>query len=158
MRFFYLDVQSASVCATNSKFPEESTIQHRTLFTLQDIANTPPQMPLDNPEFTAYVSSLLKKALQNGLNTHVLEKSLIAFTCQVTPYGSPKSSGVNYVEQIRHSSRMSLQECLNRSHKNDDTPHWVPIVTQGCFWDNKALFHALGASSSMTELTTNSTL
>ena len=23
-----LDVQSASVCATNSKFPEESTIQH----------------------------------------------------------------------------------------------------------------------------------
>ena len=63
-----LDVQSASVCTTNSKFPEESTIQHRTMFNLQDTADTPPQMLLDNPEFTVYVSSLLKKALQNGQN------------------------------------------------------------------------------------------
>ena len=44
------------------KFPEESTIQHQTTFTLQDTANAPPQMPLDNPEFTAYASSLLEKA------------------------------------------------------------------------------------------------
>ena len=36
-----LDVQSASVHATNSKFPEESTIQHWTTFTIQDTANTP---------------------------------------------------------------------------------------------------------------------
>ena len=42
-----LDVQSASVHANYSKFPEESTIQHRTKFTLQDTADTPPQMPLD---------------------------------------------------------------------------------------------------------------
>ena len=69
-----LDVQSASVCATNSKFPEESTIQHQTTFTHQDTAiATPPQMLLDNPEFTAYMSSLLKKVLQNGLNRHTQE-------------------------------------------------------------------------------------
>ena len=58
-----LDIQSASVCTTKSKFPEESTIQHQTMFTLQDTANAPPQMPLDNPEFTAYMSSLLEKVL-----------------------------------------------------------------------------------------------
>ena len=85
-----LDVQSASVCATNSKFPEESTIQHQTMFTLQDTADTPPQMLLDNPEFTAYASSLLKKVLQNGLNRHALKKSLKVVTHQVTPHGSPK--------------------------------------------------------------------
>ena len=56
-----LDIQSASVHATNSKFPEESTTQHQTTFTLQDTADAPPQMPLDNPEFTAYASSLLRK-------------------------------------------------------------------------------------------------
>ena len=75
-----LNVQSASVCAINSKFPEESTIQHRTTFTPQDTANAPPQMLLDNPEFIAYASSLLKKALQNGLNRHILEKSLKVVT------------------------------------------------------------------------------
>ena len=85
-----LDIQSASVCATNSKFLEESTIQHLTTFALQDTANTPLQMQLDNPEFTAYASSLLKKALQNGLNMHILKKSLIAVTHQVSPYENPK--------------------------------------------------------------------
>ena len=85
-----LDIQSASVCATNSKFPEESTIQHQTVFTLQDTAGTPPKMLLDNPEFTTCMSSLLKKALQNGLNTHIHEKSLEVVSHQVTPYGSPK--------------------------------------------------------------------
>ena len=85
-----LDMQSASVHATNSKFPEESTIQHRTMFTLQDTANAPPQMSLDNPEFTAYMSSILKKASQNGLNRHQLKKSLEVVNRQVTPYGSAK--------------------------------------------------------------------
>ena len=84
-----LDVQSASVCATNSKFPEESTIQHQTMFTLQDTTDAPQQMPLDNPELTAYASSLLENVLQKGLNTHILEKSLKVVTHQVTPYGSP---------------------------------------------------------------------
>ena len=70
-----LDVQSASVHANNSKFPEESTIQHRTTFTLQDTADAPPQMLLDNPEFALYMSSLLEKVSQNGLNTHAFEKS-----------------------------------------------------------------------------------
>ena len=93
-----LDVQSTSVCATNSKFPEESTIQHQTTFTHQDTANTPPQMLLDNLEFTAYGSSLLKKALQNSLNKHKLQKSLEVITCQVTPYENPKTSGVHCVE------------------------------------------------------------
>ena len=85
-----LDVQSASVHATNSKFPEESTIQHQTMFTPQDTASAPPQMPLDNPKFTAYASSLLEKASQNGLNAHILEKSLKVVTHQETPYGSPR--------------------------------------------------------------------
>ena len=49
-----------------------------------------PLMPFDNPEFTTYASSLLDKAMQNSLNRHVLEKSLIVVTHQVTPYGSPK--------------------------------------------------------------------
>ena len=42
------------------KIPEEPTIQHQTMFTPQDTANAPPQMPLDNLEFTTYGSSLLK--------------------------------------------------------------------------------------------------
>ena len=94
MRFFNLlltlDVQSASVHATNSKFPEESTIQHQTTFTLQDTAAALPQMPLDNPEFTACASRLLEKALQSSLNRHTLQKSLKVVTHQVTPNGSPK--------------------------------------------------------------------
>ena len=60
------------------------------MFILQDTANAPPQIPLDNPEFTVYMSSLLKKALQNDLNRHVLEKSLKVVTHQVTPDGSPR--------------------------------------------------------------------
>ena len=48
---------------TNSKFPEESTIQHQTMFTLQDTADIPPQMPLDNTEFIAYMSIQLEKVL-----------------------------------------------------------------------------------------------
>ena len=85
-----LDIQSASVHATISKFPEESTTQHQTMFILKDTADAPPQMPLDNPESTTYMSSLLEKALQNGLNTHIPKKSLKVVTHQVTPYGSPK--------------------------------------------------------------------
>ena len=84
-----LDVQSASVHANSSKFPEESTVQHRTMFTLQDTANAPPQMPLNNPEFTSNMSSLFKKASQNRLNTHVPEKSLEIVTCQATPCRCP---------------------------------------------------------------------
>ena len=60
------------------------------MFILQDTADAPPQMPLDNPEFAAYASSLLQKVSQNGLSTLVVKKSLIAVTHQVTPYGSPK--------------------------------------------------------------------
>ena len=84
-----LDIQSASVCANSSKFPEESTIQHQTMFTLQDTADTPPQMLLYKPEFTLSMSTLLEKASQNGLNTHVLEKSLKMVTRQATPCGCP---------------------------------------------------------------------
>ena len=47
-------------------------------------------MPLDNPEFTTCMGSLLEKASQNGLDTHILEESLKVVTCQTTPYGSPK--------------------------------------------------------------------
>ena len=88
-----LDIQSASIYATSSKFSKESTIQNQMSFTLQDTADTPPQMPLDNPEFTAYMSSLLKKELQNGLNRQILEKLLEVITCQATPHGNPKTVG-----------------------------------------------------------------
>ena len=91
------DVQSTSVCATSSKFPEESTIQHQTMFTPQDTADTPPQMPLDNLEFTAYASNLLKKASQNGLNRYALQKSLEVVTHQVT-HGNSKTSGIHCIE------------------------------------------------------------
>ena len=127
-----LDVQSASVCDTNSKFPEESTIQHQTSFTHQVTAVTPQHMPFDNPEFTAYVSSLLEKVLQNGLNRHTLKKSLKVVTHQVTPHGNPKTVGSTVLNRSD-----TLLKCLNRSQKNDDAPHWAPIVTQGCFQDNK---------------------
>ena len=93
-----LDVQSASVHATNSKFPEESTIQHQTTFTLQDTADAPPQMPLDNPEFTLYASSLPEKVLQNRQNGHILKKSLEVVTHQVTPHGNPRTNGIHCVE------------------------------------------------------------
>ena len=93
-----LDIQSASVCATTSKFPEESTIQHQTMFTPQDTTDAPPQMLLDNLECTAYASNLLEKALQNSLNRHVLKKSLEVVTHQVTPHGNPKANGIHCVE------------------------------------------------------------
>ena len=99
-----LDIQSASVHANNSKFLEESTIQHGTMFTPQDTANAPPQMPLNNPECTSSKSSLLEKVSQNGLHTCTGK-----VTHQLTPYGSPKSSGIHCVEQIRHSSQISQQ-------------------------------------------------
>ena len=86
-----LDVQSASVRANNSKFPEESTIQHQTTFSLQDTANAPPQMPLDNPEFMLNMSSLLEQASQSRLNTHILEKSLEMVTCQASPCRCPNT-------------------------------------------------------------------
>ena len=52
----------------------------------------------------------------------------------------------------------TLLECLNRSQKNDDAPHWVPVVTQGCFQDNKVSSSCSGTDSSMTGPTINSTL
>ena len=114
------------------QIPRESTIQHQTTFTHRDIAVAPPQMLLDNPEFTAYVSCLLEKVLQNGLNRHALKKSLKVVTHQVTPHGNPKTMGSTMLNRSG-----TLLKCLNRSQKNDDVPHWVPIVTQGCFQDNK---------------------
>ena len=95
-------------------------------------------MPLDNPEFTVYTSSLLEKALQNGKNRHIPEKSLKVVTCQVTLHGNPKPMGSTVL--------------------NDDTPHWAPIVTQGCFQDNKVSCSCSGHPLSNTEPTTNSTL
>ena len=88
-----LDVQSASVHATNSKFPEESTIQHQTSFTPQNTADAPPQMLLDSPEFTTYASSLLEKESHNGPNRHTLKKSLKVNTHQAIPQGNPKTVG-----------------------------------------------------------------
>ena len=61
------------------------------MFTFQDTANAPPQMTLDNPEFTLNTSSLLKKASQNGLTIHIPEESLQMVTCQATPCGCPNT-------------------------------------------------------------------
>ena len=148
-----LDVQSASVHADNSKFPEESTVQHRTTFTLQDTANAPPQMPLYNPEFTSDMSSLLEKALQNGLNMHILENSLKMVTHQATPCRCPNTPGILIIEQIRHSSKMSQHVTEERCPMLGTNCHTG--VFSGTI---KSLVHALGAHSSMTESTINSTL
>ena len=134
-----LDIQSASVHATSSKFPEESTIQHQMSFTPQDTANAPPPMPFDNPEFTAYLSSQLKKESQNGPNRHILEKPLKVHTLVVTPHGNPKTVGSTVLNRSG-----TLGEPLNKLYKNDDTPHWVPIVTQRCFQDNKVFCSCSG--------------
>ena len=83
-------------------------------------------MPLEKPEFTAYVSSLLKKALQNGLNRHALGKSLKVVAHQVTPHGNPQTAGSTVLNRSD-----TLQKCCNRLQKNNDAPHWMPIVTQG---------------------------
>ena len=56
-----LDIQSASVHVTNSKFPEESTIQHQMSFTPQDTV-APQQMPLGNPDCTTYRVAYLRKS------------------------------------------------------------------------------------------------
>ena len=100
-----LDVQSASVCANSSKFPEESTVQHQTTFTLQNTADAPPQMLLDNPEFTSNMSSLLKKASQNGLNSHY-PRSHSKWVLMQLHLDVPILNRILSIEQIRHSSRM----------------------------------------------------
>ena len=116
------------VCANNSKFQEESTIQHRTTFTLQDTANAPPQMPLDNPEFTSSMSSLLEKASQNGLYTHIPQ--------EVTQNGYSSGNSLQMSQYPVGSTALNrsgtLQECNNLPQKNS-APHWAPIVTHGRF-------------------------
>ena len=99
------------------------------MFTLQDTANAPPQMLLDNPEYTIHMSSLLEKALQNGPKAHVPKKSLERDTHQAAPL----PGDVRYLMGSTASNRSgTLLECYNLPQKND-APHWVPIVTQGCF-------------------------
>ena len=93
------------------------------MFTLQDTADAPPQMPLDNPEFTTNTSSLLKKALQNSPKSHVPEKSLKMVTLWMSQYPMGSSA-------LNRSG--TLLECYNLPQKND-APHCVPIVAQGCF-------------------------
>ena len=110
-----LDIQSASVCATNRKFPEESTIKHQTFFTPQNAADAPPQMLLDNPEFTTYASSLLKKESQNGPNRHILEKSLKVITLQATPIGNPKTAGSTVLNRSGTLQVVSLSTNCRRT-------------------------------------------
>ena len=73
------------------------------------------------------ISSLLKKALWNRLKSHVPKKSLEMDMCQTTPHHVDISvpNGIHCIEL----------QCHNMSQKNN-APHWVPIVTQGCFQDN----------------------
>ena len=65
----------------------------------------------------------------------------------------PKSSGIDCIEQIRHSSRKSqqiIEEWCSTLGTNCHTDVFSRII--------KSLVHALGANSSMTEPTINSTL
>ena len=86
-------------------------------------------MPLDNPEFTTNMSSLLEKVLQN-----------IAHTWEVTQNGYSSGYSMWMSQYPMESSALNrsgtLLECYNLPEKNN-APHWVPNVTQGCFWDNK---------------------
>ena len=71
-----LEVQSASVHATNSKVPEESTNQHQTTFTLQDTADTPPQMLLVNPGLLYVQVAYLRKCCRMAYtDTHLRSHS-----------------------------------------------------------------------------------
>ena len=149
-----LDIQSATVHAYYSQFPEESTVQHLTMATLQDTANTPPQMLLDNPGYTIHMSSVLKKALQNGPKAHVPEKSLEMDTHQATPHhvDVPVPNGIHCIEQIRYPN-LYVTTCHRRM-----MPHIGCQLLHRDVFGKLSLFHALGANSSMTEPTINSTL
>ena len=132
-----LDVQSASVHANNSKFPEESTIQHHTMFTLQDTANASPQMLLDNPKFISSMSSLLEKVSQNGLNIHTLKKSLEMVTHQATPYGCPKIQW-----DPLHSTGQALSKKVTTDHRRMMMPHI------GCQLSHRGIFQGSNVSCS----------
>ena len=84
--------------AANSQKNPQFNIKHHSL--LRTTANAPPQMLLDNSEFTTYMSSLLKKESQNGPNRHVLEESLEVITCQATPHGNPKTAGSTVLNRL----------------------------------------------------------
>ena len=117
------DVQSASVHANNNKFQGEFTIQHQTTFTLKDTANASAQILLDNPEFTSSMSNLLKKALQNRLNTHTFQKSPKMVTHQATPCWCPNTQWDPLHWTDRHSSRMSQLA----------TEEWYPTLGTSCY-------------------------
>ena len=126
------DIQSASVHANSSKFPEESTVQHWTTFTLQDTADAPPQMPLDNPEFTSNTSSLLEKASQNGLNMYIHEKSLEMVTCQATPCRCPNTQW-----DPLHWTDQALFQNVTTCHRRTMSHIGHQLLHRSVFWDNK---------------------
>ena len=103
------------------------------MFTLQDTANAPPQMLLDNPEYTFHMSSLLEKVMQNGPKAHIPEKSLKMDTCQASPLhvDVPVPNGIHCIEQVRHSN-MNVTTCARRT-----MPHiGHQLSHRGVFWDN----------------------
>ena len=120
-------------------------------FTPQDTANASPQMQLDSPEFTAYASSLLEKESQNSPNKLILEKSLEVVTCQVTPHGNLTTVGSTMLNRSG-----TLQECLNKLQKNENAHIGCQLSHRGVFRTIKSFVHDLGANSSMTGPTINS--
>ena len=124
------------------------------MFTLQDTADAPPQMVFDNHECTSSMSSLLKKALQNGPNIHILEKSLKVVTRQITPYGSPKIQWDPLCQ-----TDQALFTKVTTDHRRTMVPHiGHQLSHRGVSRTIKSLVCALCTGSSKTEPTINSTL
>ena len=119
------------------------------MFTLQNTGDAPPQMLLDNPEFMLNMSTLLEKASQNWLDTHVPKKSLKMVTHQATPCRCPNTQW----DPVHWTDQAPLQ--------NVTTCHRRTIPHIGCQLfsrTTKAVVYVLCVDSSMTEPTINSTL
>ena len=102
-------------------------------------------MLLDNPELTLNMNSPLEKALQNGLNTHLLKRSLKMVTHQAPTCRHPNTYGILSIAQIRHSSQNVTEERCPTLGTNCCTGVFSRTID--------SLVHALGAYSSMTEPT-----
>ena len=100
------------------------------------------------------MSSLLKKALQNGLKLHIPEKPLKKVTHQSTLHHVeiPVPSGIHSVEQIWHSN-MTYKRCHRRTVQHIGHQ----LLHRGGLWTIRSFVCALGVYLQMTESTINST-
>ena len=114
------------------------------MVTLQDTANAPPPMLLDNAGYTIHMSSLLKKASQNWPKAHIPEKSLKMDNHQATPFhvDVPVPNGIHCIKQIGHSN-LNVTTCHRRT-----MPHiGCQLLHRGVLGTIKSLVSALGVDS-----------